>query len=182
MKVKFVTKGLRTIKKHLVLVFFICSIIILAWQINGLFGRDAGAHIAMANGITKGKLPYRDYFDVKMPGIAFIYAAIISLAGKSALLLRAFAAAINILIAVLIVKITKPSYGIKTGLVAASLYLLSAAIWGGVDIMTEPFVALCGLLAFAVFLKRDNPQSFFVIGLLLGIATIFKQVGVFYFC
>ena len=39
---------------------------------------DAGAYLAVADAILAGKLPYRDLFDHKPPGIYYLFAAVLA--------------------------------------------------------------------------------------------------------
>src|SRR5690349_4238038 len=49
------------------------------------FGRDQGIYAVVADGLLHGKLPYRDLWDFKPPGIFFVYALAQALFGKSML-------------------------------------------------------------------------------------------------
>jgi hypothetical protein len=52
------------------------------------FGRDQGIYALIGEGVLHGKLPYRDLWDFKPPGIYFIYAIAQALFGKSMLAVR----------------------------------------------------------------------------------------------
>src|SRR4051812_18976581 len=49
------------------------------------FGRDQGIYALVGEGLLHGKLPYRDLWDFKPPGIFFVYALAQGLFGKSML-------------------------------------------------------------------------------------------------
>jgi hypothetical protein len=49
------------------------------------FGRDQGIYALVGEGILRGKLPYRDLWDFKPPGIFFVYALAQGIFGKSML-------------------------------------------------------------------------------------------------
>ena len=42
---------------------------------------DAGAYLAVADAVLAGKLPYRDIFDHKTPGIYYSFAGVLALSG-----------------------------------------------------------------------------------------------------
>src|ERR1043165_8106316 len=49
------------------------------------FGRDQGIYALVGEGILHGKLPYRDLWDFKPPGVFFVYALAQGVFGKSML-------------------------------------------------------------------------------------------------
>jgi hypothetical protein len=49
------------------------------------FGRDQGIYAVVADGIAAGRMPYRDVWDFKPPGIHIVYALAQTLFGKTAL-------------------------------------------------------------------------------------------------
>jgi hypothetical protein len=49
------------------------------------FGRDQGIYAVVANGLLHGKMPYRDLWDFKPPGIYFVYALAQAVFGRSML-------------------------------------------------------------------------------------------------
>lgn len=59
-------------------VLFSCAQILLF-----AFGRDQGIYAVVGDGLLHGKMPYRDLWDFKPPGIYFIYALAQALFGKS---------------------------------------------------------------------------------------------------
>jgi hypothetical protein len=48
-------------------------------QANGIPGRDSGVFVTIAQGILRGQLPYRDFWDHKPPGIYYIDALVLRL-------------------------------------------------------------------------------------------------------
>ncbi len=60
----------------LVIVLSILQVLLFA------FGRDQGIYAVVAEGILHGKMPYRDIWDFKPPGIYFVFAAAQALFGK----------------------------------------------------------------------------------------------------
>lgn len=52
------------------------------------FGRDQGIYALVGDGLLQGRLPYRDLWDFKPPGIYFVYALAQALFGKSMLAVR----------------------------------------------------------------------------------------------
>src|SRR2546423_1501689 len=52
------------------------------------FGRDQGIYAMVGDGIVHGKMPYRDLWDFKPPGIFLVYALAQVLFGHSMLAIR----------------------------------------------------------------------------------------------
>ena len=65
-------------------IIVLCSLQILVFS----FGRDQGIYALVGEGILHGKLPYRDLWDFKPPGIFFVYALAQGLLTKSMLAVR----------------------------------------------------------------------------------------------
>src|SRR6187551_1979283 len=60
-----------------VVVFSLAQILVFS------FGRDQGIYAVVAESVLQGKVPYRDAWDFKPPGIFFVYAAAFGAFGKS---------------------------------------------------------------------------------------------------
>ena len=65
-------------------VIVFCSIQILTFS----FGRDQGIYAMVGDGVVHGKMPYRDVWDFKPPGIFLVYALAQALFGKSMIAIR----------------------------------------------------------------------------------------------
>lgn len=61
-------------------------------------GPDQGIYAAIADVINAGGMPYKDGFDVKGPGVFYLYAAAFSLGGSSVLAVRMMDAAVLLLL------------------------------------------------------------------------------------
>jgi len=62
----------------------VCSIVILTFS----FGRDQGIYAMVGDGVLHGKMPYRDVWDFKPPGIFLTYALAQGLFGRSMISVR----------------------------------------------------------------------------------------------
>jgi len=148
--------------------------------------RDEGGYSYMAQSWLAGDIPYRDAFDHKPPLIYAIYAVMVKSFGHSIEAIRWPATIFSLLTTGVFAGIAVAWLGIPFGLAATLLY----AIFSGTPVITgsaansEVFMVLPLLLALWLFLKteeRKNLKTFFLIGLLSGIAVMIKQVALFNF-
>ncbi len=113
---------------------------------------DAGAYLTIADAILAGKLPYRDIFDHKTPGIYYTFAAVLALSSRS-------------LLAVQVVQ------WLAVVAMAGLIGWLGWRLWG----------ALATAAALALLLRRPgaapSTSDWLVAGGLVGIAALFKQTG-----
>ena len=72
-----------TVKLLLLAALIACLVLITASTFLTPVSNDAGAYLTIADGWLAGKLPYRDLFDHKTPGIYALYALILALSGRS---------------------------------------------------------------------------------------------------
>src|SRR5438132_2439552 len=93
-------------------------------------GFDHGLYQYMAWAWLKGQWPYRDAFDISFPGIILIHLVAMLLMGGSALALRAFDFAVQIITAGLQYKLASKIAEPRAGVMAALLYSLTYAMGG----------------------------------------------------
>lgn len=137
--------------------------------------RDSGAFLAIAQGLLDGRLPYRDFFDHKPPGIYYTLAVPLALSKGSIWAAKGFL--------LLIATGT-------LGLIARALQALGAdrkAMWWGVafgglgwvvyqgyTLVTETLVA-CIVAGALIPLISEKRWALGLPGFLIGLATLFKQ-------
>lgn len=92
----------------------------MAWAIFGLaafqvlllaFGRDQGIYGVIAEGLLRGRVPYRDLWDFKPPGIFVLYAIAQTLFGKSMVSIRLLEVAGLFSMALAFVKLSREFFG-----------------------------------------------------------------------
>lgn len=92
------------------------------------FGRDQGIYALVAEGLLDGRVPYRDLWDFKPPGIYWVYAAAEALFGKSMLSPRWIEVAGLVGMALALVRLSREFFGGPTaGLLAAGVASVMAA-------------------------------------------------------
>lgn len=140
---------------------------------------DAGVFMTIGDGLLQGKLPYVEYFDHKPPGIYVLLAVTFGLV-RSALAAKVVVLIANLATATVVGWIGRRYLGVPYGLAAAGLFLAGSLAYSGPRVYTEQFVALCGVLATVAFLRalsRETPRTYVLVGVLTGVAILFKQTG-----
>ncbi len=142
---------------------------------------DAGAYLTVADAILAGKLPYRDLFDHKTPGIYYTFAAALALAGR-----WLWAVQIAQMLAVMAMAgltgwLAWRLWSRLAGALALLLTLYGGAAYQGGHLTTEAWVALCTAAALALLLRRSDQapdgRAWLLAGALVGLAALFKQTG-----
>lgn len=142
---------------------------------------DAGAYLAVADAILAGKLPYRDIFDHKPPGIYYLFAAVLAASQRSLLAVQIVQASAVLLMAGLTGWLARRLWGWPVGALALLLALYGGAAYQGGHLTTEVWVALWIAAALALLLRRPGQTpttaAWLLAGGLIGLATLFKQSG-----
>jgi 4-amino-4-deoxy-L-arabinose transferase-like glycosyltransferase len=142
---------------------------------------DAGAYLTIADAILAGKLPYRDIFDHKTPGIYYTFAAVLALSSRSLLAVQVVQWLAVVAMAGLIGWLGWRLWGRLAGGLALVLALYGGAAYQGGHLTTEAWVALATAAALALLLRRPgaapSTSDWLVAGGLVGIAALFKQTG-----
>lgn len=140
---------------------------------------DAGVFMTIGDAFLDGRLPYADFVDHKPPGIYFVLAGIFAVV-RSAIAAKALVFLVNGTTAALLIRFGRRRVGTPYGLVAACLFLAGSLAYSGPRVYTEQFVALFGLFAtltYAATLGEQSMWRYALAGVLVGVATLFKQTG-----
>lgn len=149
--------------------------------------------------LLEGARLYAEIVTDKPPGATLFYASVFALFGRSMVAVHVAAALWNFATSALLYAIARRLYGgtsglstgglssggLSTGLWAALLFIYFSTNYHTQDMMaanTELLMALPYTAAFYFFIRsRDarSPASPFLAGLMTGLATLFKQVGLF---
>lgn len=142
---------------------------------------DAGTYLTVADGILAGKLPYRDIFDHKTPGIYAVFAAVLAATQRSLLAVQAVQLLAVLATAGLLGWLGWRLWGRLAGGLALLLALYGGAAYQGGHLTTEAWVALLTAAALAVLLRRPGQApttvDWLLAGALVGMSALFKQTG-----
>jgi 4-amino-4-deoxy-L-arabinose transferase-like glycosyltransferase len=143
------------------------------------FGRDQGAFAAVADVIARGGAPYRDAWEIKPPGIYYLFYAAFAVFGRSMLAARLLDALCTLAAAAVLALVGRQLVGKWAALGGAVVFLALYAL--GFDYWTatqcESFAALPLALAALSLLaaeRRGSPVLALLCGALIGVAVVLK--------
>jgi hypothetical protein len=147
--------------------------------------RDEGEYAYAGQLILKGVPPYKEAYNMKLPGTYAAYALIMLLFGQSASGIHLGLAVVNASSIVLIFligrKLLDPAAGVAAA-IAFAFMSISPSVLGLAGHATH-FVVLAALAGFWVLLRAMETQrkrELFVSGIFFGLAFLMKQHGVFF--
>jgi hypothetical protein len=144
--------------------------------------RDEGEYAYAAWQILEGKLPYADFYNMKFPGVYYMYALVFRVAGLSMEAIRVWVLIMNGLTAFFLYKIAEtrliykhPMPNDETKWIAAGLYLLLCISFGAQGCISncEHFVVFFGMMGLWLLTEKQ----FFLSGLAIGLSVMMKQQG-----
>lgn len=162
--------------------FVLLTLLPFFLYLRGSLGVDESYFMFIGNSILHGSIPYKDYIDMKPPGIYYLFALTFSIFGKSFYAARAVTFIFNALSAVIIFSIGRKLWNKEVGMLSSMLFLVGmlTPAYEGYLAMTEPFMVFFGLFGILLFFKSEHRVYLILTGLLIGISTLFKQSGVLF--
>lgn len=162
------------------LFFFLVLIlvILIRWRyVNTPFERDEGEYAYAGWQILTGKMPYANFYNMKLPGVYYMYALIFKFWGYSVASVRFVLLFLNLLSAFFIFKTGQL---FKGGWVAAAVFLLMSLGYEGQGVMAncEHFVVFFAVWGLWYLYSSQKLLSVVVGGLLLGTSFLMKQHAV----
>jgi 4-amino-4-deoxy-L-arabinose transferase-like glycosyltransferase len=163
----------------LALLLLAAGFLLLAPMLTYPFGSDQGAFADVADVIARGGVPYRDVWDIKTPGIYYLFWAVFALLDRSIFSVRLADLLWTLAAAGLLAAIARRLLSLWAGIASAFFFLAFYAL--GFDFwhtaQCEGFaslpVALAVLLMLAAARRRRLPLAV-ACGLLIGLAAIIK--------
>ncbi|MDD5492386.1 MAG: glycosyltransferase family 39 protein [bacterium] len=168
----------------LVIVF---TFLIRVPYLNVPLERDEGGYAYIAWRMGQGELPYKDIYDNKPPGIYYIYFIILKFFGSTARAIHLFLCGWVVLEVLLLYKLSSNLFNNKTiGLISAAIFSLVSSEPGvlGSAANTEIFMLLPVIGSYVILLRAERSgtkRTFFICGLLQGLAFMIKPVSIFNF-
>jgi hypothetical protein len=174
--------------KNAVLHWILLAVVLLAYSFfrYGLadmpFERDEGSYGYMGQLLLDGKVAYRDFYEMKPPGLFYGYAVLVGIGGQQLHVAMLFVCLLTAACCYLM------GWGLfsRTGGVAAALTYLALSLAedaGGYTAQAEHLVVLFvagSLAAMAVAHRRNGWWLWVLAGALLGQAVMTKQVAVLF--
>jgi hypothetical protein len=147
--------------------------------------RDEGEYAYIGWQLLHGILPYAESNTMKLPGIHFVYAIILTIFGQTHSSIHLALLFTNIATSFLIFLLGKRLYDEPGGIFAGASFLvmtLSPSVQG-FWANSEHFVilfAIGGILLMMIALDNEDKRYLFLSGILLGCAILIKQHAVFF--
>jgi len=145
---------------------------------------DEGLLLTGAQLVSRGAIPYRDFYSNYPPGIFVLIAGLWELTGPKAIVLRYLGWAIHILLAALAGRLAGRLSGRPFVPLAAALVLSQTVVLGLV-----PYAYLVALTLALIFAElwiravvRPTPARFALAGLVLGLVSAFRHDAFVYLC
>jgi len=172
--------------------FLIILIILLSYpSLYYPFGTDQGVFAYVARTIIKGDVPYKDAWDIKPPGIYFLYALGVKILGDSMVAIRIFDLFFTILNVLLIFYIVRKLFNEHSAFLSGffyGFYYYVNDFWtlGQVENFLNFFVLLSFLFLYLALNKsRMNPIAtntifYLLAGVFSGLTIWFKQTAIFF--
>jgi hypothetical protein len=149
-----------------------------------IIGRDQATYCVIAQGLLHGKLPYRDLWDNKPPGIFYIYAPIVKIFGPVMWFMGVVDILWLLIISCFIFYFVRRYLGRAGAVLAVIFYACRHCRQGYLQaLQTESFIML-GVFAVWFLLqgaKRGNVARHLGVGLLLGALFWLKYNAVIFF-
>ena len=164
----------------------ICAAVIRGRLSSMPLERDEGEYAYMAQLMLRGVPPYAAAYSMKLPGICAIYAVILALFGQTHIAIHAGLIIVNAATVFVIFWLAKSLFGPLAAVGAASAYAIMSLAMSvmGLSANAEHFVNLPALIGILLIAKSSGERRklavIFVAALLLGLAFIIKQHGIFF--
>jgi 4-amino-4-deoxy-L-arabinose transferase-like glycosyltransferase len=169
----------------ILLAIILLTVMIRIHLLNIPLDRDEGGYAYTAQLVLKGIPPFAQVYDIKMPGLYYIYALILLIFGQTAAGIHLGLLAINVTTVVMLYFMAKRFFDLTAGIMAAAAYAVMAASWAvqGYSANAEHLLlapALAGILLMLRGLDCGKKAIFFFSGILLGVSFIIKHQGIFF--
>jgi hypothetical protein len=159
-----------------ILIVVACAALLPAFS----FGRDQGIYATVGSGILSGKVPYRDLWDFKPPGIFFIFAAAEALFGHTMAAPRILEALGILAMAIAATRLSERWYGSRTpgwiGAAIAAIVHLELDFWHTGQ--PESFGGILTILSLWLATSDRSPATrplfWGTAGALLGFSALLK--------
>ncbi len=164
---------------------FLLAIIIRSNFLDISFERDEGTYSYMGQLVLDGKLPYQDYYSMKLPGIYYAYALLIGIFGSTVKGLHIGFLVVNLASIFLLYLLGKRLFGELGAVVSAAAFALLSLTPGlsGFTCQSEhllAFLVIAGALVLSRALEKEKAWLFIAAGVLMCLSFTIKQNGVFF--
>ena len=165
------------------IVFFLVAALVIYVRLHYAdmaMERDEGEYAYAGSQILRGGFPFKDFYNMKLPGVYYSYAIIFAVLGKSVTAVRLSVLFLNLISAGLMIKLGEKWINTRAGWLAGAFYLLFSMgdPVQGIIANCEHFVVFFLLLNLWFLTK----EKYFLAGLTAALTIFMKQQGVILLC
>jgi hypothetical protein len=170
------------------IVFLLCIILlVILIRSNFLsipFERDEGSYGYYGKLLFEGKIPYKDFYEQKFPGLFYLYGFMYSIFGDTVRGMHTGFIWLNIATIITIYYASRTLFTPIAGIISATTFAIVSLdpFLSGFTIQSEHGVAFfisLGLLFYALFTKKNKWYLCFFMGVAFGCSLMIKTNGVF---
>jgi len=160
--------------------------LIIRWKfINVPFERDEGTYAYFGQLVLDGKIPYVDFYEMKLPGIYYCYALLVAIFGATLKGMHIGMLVVNLATIYFMFKVAWLWFNRTTAAVVALAFsfLSLNPFASGFTTQSEHLVAFfvsAGLLVLLQGLEKESMKHYFFSGILLSCSLLVKQNGAFF--
>ncbi len=148
------------------------------------FERDEGIYSYFGTLILDGKIPYKDFYEIKFPGLFYFYAIIVKLFGETVKGMHTGFMYVNIASILFIYYASKKLFSPIAGIISATTFAFVSLTpnLSGFTVQSEHGVAFftcMGLFFYALAKQKNKWYYFLLMGVAMGLAFMVKTTGVF---
>jgi hypothetical protein len=169
----------------ILLLFIIGMVLIIRTKFSGIpFERDEGAYSYYGKLLLEGKIPYKDFYEQKFPGIFYFFGFIVYIFGSGVKELHTGFMYLNIATIILIYFAVKKLFNAQAAIISASTFAfvsLTPTI-SGFTIQSEHGVAFFSSVGIFMYAMASTTKKWFyylAMGLAMGAAFMTKTTGLF---
>lgn len=173
-----------TISIGLLICLVILIYIIRSKFLNIPFERDEGIYSYFGKLILEGKVPYKDFYEIKFPGLFYFYGFMVFVFGETVKGMHTGFMYLNIATVIIIYNASRQLFSPIAGLISAITFAFVSLTpnLSGFTVQAEHGVAFFISLGihFYVFARKYNKWYWYgLMGLSMGLAFMVKTTGVF---
>jgi hypothetical protein len=148
------------------------------------FERDEGAYGYYGKLLLEGKIPYKDFYEQKFPGIFYFFGLMVALFGDTVRGLHSGFIYLNITTIVFIYLASKKLFSSSAAIISATTFAIVSLTpnLSGFTIQSEHGVAFFSSLGFLLYSYADSSKKWFMyllMGVAFGCAFMVKTSGMF---
>ncbi len=171
---------------YILLAIVVLVISNVRWRLVGMpLERDEGEYAYFGHLILKGIPPYSEAYNMKLPGIYYMYALIMAIFGETYRGIHIGLLIMNAGSMLLLFSALKKFFNPMTGILTAALYGLMAITFNVLGFAAHAthfavFYVALGLFFFSIYEEKQTTLFAFLAGAMFGMAFLMKQQAVYF--